>query len=32
MTTPRTRSYPYPVASPSNHWVMRFLRCIWRWL
>ena len=32
MTSPRTRSYPYPVTSPSNHWAMRLLRRIWRWL
>lgn len=31
MTTPRTRSYPYPVQSPSKHWFITALRRFWRW-
>ena len=31
MTTSRTRSYPYPVQSPSKHWLITALRRFWRW-
>ena len=31
VTTPRTRSYPYPVQSPSKHWFVTALRRFWRW-
>ena len=31
VTTPRTRSYPYPVQSPSKHWFITALRRFWRW-
>ena len=31
VTTPRTRSYPYPVQSLSTHWLITALRRFWRW-
>lgn len=31
MTTSRTRSYPYPVHTPSSNVFVRLLRRIWRW-
>lgn len=27
----RFREFPFPVAAPSQHWVIRLARRIWRW-